>query len=155
MGILSRIKRRLPILGGRGQEAGPEAKGAISPQRRPVPMYTPPPEPKPARGEQPVRAYIEEVVRSHEIVIFMKGSPEAPMCGFSATAASILLGYGRPVHSVDVIADPEAREDVKAFTNWPTIPQVFVRGQFVGGADILQQMHQSGELRTTIEGTAG
>jgi monothiol glutaredoxin len=118
-------------------------------------MYTPPPPPVSERGDRPVRAYIESTVAGHELVLFMKGTAESPMCGFSATAASILAGYGRALHTVDVIADPEVREDVKAYTNWPTIPQAFIRGEFVGGADILQQMHKSGELKAKIEGGGG
>jgi monothiol glutaredoxin len=85
-------------------------------------------------------------------VLFMKGSPTAPQCGFSASAAGILQGYGKPFAHVNVLADPDIREGVKSYTNWPTIPQVFIKGEFVGGADILRQLHDSGELKTMIEG---
>ncbi len=91
--------------------------------------------------------YIEELVKSNAVVLFMKGSPEAPSCGFSATAAGILKSYGKPFAHFDVLSDGDVREGVKQFSNWPTLPQVFVGGEFVGGADILKQLHESGELR--------
>lgn len=146
MGIIDRIKRRLPIIG------SPPPQASARPVYRPV--ATPEPEPEEEaspRGNKPVATYIEETVKGNSIVLFMKGSPSAPQCGFSATAAGILGSYGRPFHTVNVIADPDVREGVKQFTNWPTIPQVFVGGEFIGGADILQQMHASGDLKAAIE----
>lgn len=80
-----------------------------------------------------------------------QGSPDAPQCGFSNMACRILDAYGVPYGSRNVLADPALREGVKAFSEWPTIPQVFVAGEFVGGADILMSMHQSGELEKALE----
>ena len=150
MGLIDRIKRRLPMLGGAPTPAKPLP---VSRPRSPLPMAqaTEEAEPESPRGSQPVHAYIESVVKGHPVVLFMKGSPGAPQCGFSASAVGILQGYSVPLHHVDVLADPEVRDGVKAFSNWPTIPQVFIGGAFVGGADILKQLHQSGELRTSIE----
>lgn len=80
----------------------------------------------------------------------MKGSPAAPQCGFSANAAAILRAYEKPLYHVDVLSDPELREAIKAFSSWPTIPQIYIGGEFVGGSDILQQMQASGELDEAI-----
>jgi monothiol glutaredoxin len=148
MGLIDRIKRRLPIL------ASPPAPARSTAPARP---YVPPPEEqeeKSPRGDKPVAAYIEETVKANPVVIFMKGSPASPQCGFSASASGILASYGKPLAHVNVIADPEVREGVKQFTSWPTIPQVFIAGEFVGGADILRQLHESGELKTLIEKAA-
>jgi monothiol glutaredoxin len=94
---------------------------------------------------------VDEIIKNNAVVIFMKGSPTAPQCGFSAGASGILNGYGKPYAHVNVLADPEVREGVKSYSSWPTIPQVFIGGEFVGGADILKQLHESGELKTLIE----
>lgn len=147
MSLLDRIKRRLPIV---GQTPPPPApRPAAAAPRTYVEREAPPP-PASARGDKPVAEYVAEVVKAHPVVLFMKGVPNAPLCGFSATAAGILTSYGK-VHAVDVIADPEVREGVKQFSNWPTIPQIFVGGEFVGGADILRQLEDSGELKALIE----
>ncbi|MFZ5476291.1 MAG: Grx4 family monothiol glutaredoxin [Myxococcota bacterium] len=148
MGLIDRIKRRLPIVGSPAPQPARPAASA-----RP---YAPPPEPEEAvekspRGGKPVAAFIEETVKGNPIVLFMKGSPSSPQCGFSASAAGILQGYGKPLAHVNVLADEEIREGVKKYTSWPTIPQVFVGGEFVGGADILRQLHDSGELKELIE----
>lgn len=107
--------------------------------------------PRSPRGDKPVRAFIDETVKAHPIVLFMKGTATSPQCGFSATAAGILSEYGKGLHTVDVLADPDIREGVKQVTNWPTIPQVFIGGEFVGGADILRELHGQGELKALIE----
>lgn len=148
MGIIDRIKRRLPIVSASAPPAPPRAAGASS---RPAPIYSEPEEEKSERGDTPVREYIDDTVKKNKIVLFMKGTPAAPQCGFSAGAAGILQQYGKPLATVNVIADPEVREGVKEYTAWPTIPQVFIGGEFVGGADILRQMHESGELKDAIE----
>ena len=84
-----------------------------------------------------------------------EGTPRAPMCGFSATAVQILQACNLPLFfSVNVLEEPEIREGVKVFANWPTIPQLYVRGEFVGGADIMREMYQSGELKTLLAGIA-
>lgn len=147
MGLIDRIKRRLPLAG--STPPPPVAAGAPA-ARRSYTETPAPPAPRSARGDKPVPEYIAEVVKAHPVVLFMKGVPESPLCGFSANAAGILGSYGK-LHAVDVIADPELREGIKAFTNWPTIPQIFIHGEFVGGADILQQLHGSGELKALLE----
>jgi monothiol glutaredoxin len=113
-----------------------------------------PPEPRGPRGDAEPGAWIAEVVRTHPVVLFMKGSPESPMCGFSANAASILAGHGVKPYHVDVLIDPEVREAVKAFSSWPTLPQVYVGGEFLGGADILRELHESGELAARLAAAA-
>lgn len=96
---------------------------------------------------------IREQVTSHPVVLYMKGSPQFPMCGFSASATQILkaCGVDKPF-TVDVLQDAEIRQGIKEFANWPTIPQLYVNGEFVGGADIMREMYQSGELQKMLEG---
>ena len=104
---------------------------------------------------QDVQALIKEQVTTNPVVLYMKGTPRAPMCGFSATAVQILQACNLPLFfSVNVLEEPEIREGVKVFANWPTIPQLYVRGEFVGGADIMREMYQSGELKTLLAGIA-
>jgi monothiol glutaredoxin len=90
---------------------------------------------------------IRQLVTDNEIVVFMKGNPKAPKCGFSAGVIKVFDALGRPYVGVDVLDDPFLREGIKEFTDWPTIPQVFVKGEFLGGADILREMYASGELQ--------
>ncbi len=89
---------------------------------------------------------IDTIVRSHPVVLFMKGTPEFPMCGFSQRAVAILQKYDVPFHAVNVLVDPELREAVKEYANWPTYPQLYVNGELVGGCDIMVEMDASGEL---------
>jgi monothiol glutaredoxin len=97
---------------------------------------------------------IKEQVQGHPVVLYMKGSPQLPQCGFSATATQILKMSGATeVFTVDVLQNPEIREGIKQFANWPTIPQLYVNGEFVGGCDIMREMYQSGELQKLIAGT--
>ena len=97
---------------------------------------------------------IKAEVTSNDVVLFMKGTPQFPMCGFSATATQLLKMAGAEnVHTVDVLKDPEIREGIKQFANWPTIPQLYVKGEFVGGCDIMKEMFQSGELQKLIAGS--
>ena len=104
---------------------------------------------------QEVQDLIKEQVTSNPVVLYMKGTPRAPMCGFSATAVQILQACNLPLFfSVNVLEEPAIREGVKVFANWPTIPQLYVRGEFVGGADIMREMYQSGELKTLLAGIA-
>ena len=98
---------------------------------------------------------IRQQVTGHPVVLYMKGSPQFPMCGFSATASQLLKMAGaNDVFTVDVLQDPEIREGIKQFANWPTIPQLYVNGEFVGGCDIMREMYQSGELQKLL-GEAG
>ena len=98
---------------------------------------------------------IRQTVTSNPVVLFMKGSPQQPMCGFSATATEILRRCGvEQVVTVDVLQDPEIREGIKQYANWPTIPQLYVNGEFIGGCDIMREMYQSGELQKMLEGAS-
>jgi monothiol glutaredoxin len=100
-----------------------------------------------------VQDTIREQVTSHAVVLYMKGSPQTPMCGFSATATEILKRLGaQDVFTVDVLQNQEIREGIKTYANWPTIPQLYVNGEFVGGCDIMKEMYQSGELQKVIDG---
>ena len=141
MGLLERIGKKLKILPATAPAPRPRAEGP----RKPVPgLDDEPTSPRPPG--QPVDAFIAETIAQHRVVLFMKGTADAPRCGFSANAASILRGTGRPFHTVDVLADEAIREGIKVYTSWPTIPQVFVGGEFIGGADILAELAASGEL---------
>jgi monothiol glutaredoxin len=97
-----------------------------------------------------LRQRIEATLQSHRVVLFMKGSPAQPRCGFSAKAAGILDGLLAGYGHVDVLADPEIREGIKEYGQWPTIPQLYVGGELLGGSDILEQMHNSGELHAAL-----
>ena len=99
-----------------------------------------------------IKATIHQQVSSHPVVLYMKGTPQFPMCGFSAGAVQVLQASGvRDFFSVNVLENPEIREGIKKFANWPTIPQLYVKGEFVGGADIMREMYQSGELQKLLE----
>ncbi len=99
-----------------------------------------------------VKEKIRQQVTGHNVVLYMKGTPQFPMCGFSATAAEILKRCGVTDYlAVNVLEDPEIRQGIKDYANWPTIPQLYVNGEFVGGADILREMYQSGELKQLLE----
>lgn len=100
----------------------------------------------------PVQEKIKEIVTTNNIVLFMKGTPEAPQCGFSAQTVKCLQEAGaEKVMTVDVLSDPSMRDGVKAFSNWPTIPQLYIKGEFIGGCDIVTEMFQRGELKTAID----
>jgi monothiol glutaredoxin len=93
---------------------------------------------------------IEREVRENKVLIYMKGTPAFPMCGFSAATVEVLRELGVPFKAVDVLAEPEKREAIKAYSRWPTIPQVYVGGKFIGGCDIVRQMHERGDLEPLI-----
>ena len=102
-----------------------------------------------------VQEIIKEQVTTNPVVLYMKGTPRAPMCGFSATAVQILQACNLPLFfSVNVLEEPAIREGVKVFSDWPTIPQLYIRGEFVGGCDIMREMYQSGELKQLLDGIA-
>ena len=95
---------------------------------------------------------IRQQVTSHPVVLYMKGSPQMPMCGFSASATQILKACGvEQPFTVDVLQDQEIRQGIKEYANWPTIPQLYVKGEFVGGSDIMREMYQSGELKKLLD----
>lgn len=98
------------------------------------------------------RQRIEDIIASSDIVLFMKGVPAAPQCGFSATVVQILMRLAVPFKAVDVLSDLEIREGIKAHSNWPTIPQLYVKGEFIGGCDIVREMFQAGELAPLLSG---
>ena len=98
-----------------------------------------------------LRQEIENDIKNNKVVIFMKGTVEAPMCGFSGRAVQILQSYGVPSKGNNILAHEELRQGIKEFTNWPTIPQIFINGEFIGGADIIAEMHENGELAQLLK----
>src|SRR3954466_14978419 len=101
-------------------------------------------------SDSPVRDAIQDAIKDHEVILFMKGTPEGPMCGFSARTAATLEALGTEYAAVDILPDPRIRQELSAISNWPTIPQLFVRGELVGGCDIVTEMYESGELAQTL-----
>ena len=101
-----------------------------------------------------IQDQIREDISSNDVVLFMKGTPQFPQCGFSGQVVQILDYLGVTYKGVNVLADPEVREGIKQFSNWPTVPQIYVKGEFLGGCDILREMFQSGELADHLA-TAG
>jgi len=97
-------------------------------------------------SEAPIFKRIREDVAENEVVLFMKGTPVFPQCGFSATLVQALSNLGVRFKGIDVLADPELREGIKQFSNWPTVPQLYVKGEFLGGCDIVREMYENGEL---------
>jgi monothiol glutaredoxin len=104
---------------------------------------------------QPLRDRINEVIATEPVALFMKGSPRMVMCGNSLRALEALRSVGAPVTAVDVLPDPQIRQELSEVSGWPTIPQVFVRGELVGGADIVEELAASGELRRTLDERLG
>jgi monothiol glutaredoxin len=102
-----------------------------------------------------LRAQIENVIQSEDVALFMKGTPQFVMCGNSMRALEALRRAGSPVTAVDVLPDPRIRQELSAVSNWPTIPQVFVRGELIGGADIVEELEATGELSRRLEETLG
>jgi monothiol glutaredoxin len=98
----------------------------------------------------PIHDFIASAVTDHPVVLFMKGVPEAPQCGFSAQVVQILDHLGADFVGVNVLQSPELRDGIKAYSDWPTIPQLYVKGEFVGGCDIIREMFQAGELKTFL-----
>ena len=100
--------------------------------------------------ENPIREAISGAIAEHDVLLFMKGTPERPACGFSARTAAALDALGKPYAAVDILPDPRIRQELSAISNWPTIPQLFVRGELVGGCDIVTEMYESGELAQVL-----
>ncbi|MDP3801368.1 Grx4 family monothiol glutaredoxin [Brevundimonas sp.] len=98
----------------------------------------------------PVHAFIGDTVKQHDVVLFMKGTPDAPRCGFSSLAVQILDHIGASFVGVDVLQDEALRDGIKSFSDWPTIPQLYVKGEFVGGSDIVREMFNAGELQSLM-----
>ena len=101
-------------------------------------------------SNNPIFERIQENLTGSDVVLFMKGTPTFPQCGFSAQVTQILNYLGVPFKGIDVLADPALREGIKQFSDWPTIPQLYVKGEFVGGCDIVREMFESGELATHL-----
>lgn len=93
---------------------------------------------------------IQQDIDAHDVVLYMKGTPDMPMCGFSAAVVHVLQSLNVPFTTVNVLADEAVRQGIKDFSNWPTIPQLYVKGEFVGGCDIVREMYQNGELRVLL-----
>ena len=98
-----------------------------------------------------VRTRIQDLIDKNKVLLFMKGNKSIPQCGFSSRVVGLLKTEGVPFETVNVLADPELREGIKQFSNWPTIPQLYVNGKFIGGCDIVTEMHESGELSTELQ----
>ena len=98
----------------------------------------------------PMRDAIQEAITENRVILFMKGNPDAPACGFSARTSAILQSMGQPFAAVDVLPDPRIRQELSAISNWPTIPQLFVDGELLGGCDIVTEMYESGELAQAL-----
>ena len=98
-----------------------------------------------------VQSWIDNVVKTNDMVVFMKGTPEQPMCGFSGRVVQMLDYLGVPYQAVNVLESDQLRDGIKTYSDWPTIPQLYVKGEFVGGCDIVTEMFQSGELKQSLE----
>src|SRR5204863_5282089 len=96
--------------------------------------------------DNPIRDAIAEAIADNQVILFMKGSPDAPACGFSARTVAALQALGAPFAAVDILPDPRIRQELSALSDWPTVPQLFVEGNLVGGCDIVTEMYESGEL---------
>jgi monothiol glutaredoxin len=101
--------------------------------------------------KDPVQMRIEREINEHDVVLFMKGTPVFPQCGFSAAVVQILSHMGVKFKGIDVLSDPSVRQGIKEFSSWPTIPQLYVKGEFVGGCDIIREMFDTGELKQLLE----
>ena len=100
--------------------------------------------------DNPLREAISEAIKDNKVILFMKGTPEQPMCGFSARAAGALQAVGVPFAAVDILPDPRIRQELSAISNWPTTPQLFVDGELIGGSDIVIEMFENGELHEAL-----
>jgi monothiol glutaredoxin len=124
----------------------------MSSQPDSLPMMSSEPSAAPASsGESnPIRDAISEAISEHKVILFMKGTPDAPACGFSARTVAVLQSLEAPFAAVDVLPDPRIRQELSAISNWPTIPQLFIDGELVGGCDIVCEMYESGELAQAL-----
>jgi monothiol glutaredoxin len=125
-----------------------------SSQFDPIPMMgsepAPAPAAAPAEQQNPIREAISEAIAEHKVILFMKGTPDAPACGFSARTVAVLQSLEVPFAAVDILPDPRIRQELSAISNWPTVPQLFVDGELLGGCDIVMEMHESGELAEAL-----
>ncbi len=121
-------------------------------QSQPLPMSSsaPTPAPQPSTEANPIRDAIAQAIAEHKVILFMKGTPEAPACGFSARTVAVLQALEAPFAAVDVLPDQRIRQELSAISDWPTIPQLFVGGELIGGCDIVVEMFESGELAQAL-----
>jgi monothiol glutaredoxin len=121
-------------------------------QSQPLPMSAaqPAPAPTPSEASNPIRDAIAGAIAEHKVILFMKGTPEAPACGFSARTVAALQALDVPFAAVDVLPDARIRQELTAISDWPTIPQLFVSGELLGGCDIVTEMYESGELAEAL-----
>jgi monothiol glutaredoxin len=101
-------------------------------------------------SSNPLRDEIQKAISENRVILFMKGTPQQPACGFSARTVAVLQTVGQPFAAVDILPDPRIRQELSALSNWPTVPQLFVEGELIGGADIVAEMYQSGELQEAL-----
>jgi monothiol glutaredoxin len=99
----------------------------------------------------PIREAIAEAIEEHKVILFMKGTPESPACGFSARTVAVLQALDTPFAAVDILPDPRIRQELSAISNWPTVPQLFANGELIGGCDIVTEMYESGELADALQ----
>ncbi len=120
---------------------------------QPSPTPAAPTAPAPAGSDEsnPIRDAIGEAIAEHKVILFMKGTPEAPACGFSARTVAALQSLDVPFAAVDILPDPRLRQELSAISNWPTIPQLFANGELIGGCDIVVEMYESGELAEALQ----
>jgi len=100
--------------------------------------------------QETLKKQIENDIKSNKVVVYMKGTLDSPQCGFSAQTVGVLKSYNVDVFARNVLDDPDLRQGIKEFTDWPTIPQVFINGEFIGGCDIVNELHNNGELKTLL-----
>jgi monothiol glutaredoxin len=123
-----------------------------SSQFEPIPMMSDAPAASvaPAAEPTPIGEAIKEAISEHDVILFMKGTPEAPACGFSARTVAMLQSLDVPFAAVDILPDPRIRQELSTISNWPTIPQLFSHGELIGGCDIVTEMYESGELAEAL-----
>src|ERR1700730_1442324 len=115
-----------------------------------LPMSSTRPVTETPTSDNPIRQAIAEAIGEHKVILFMKGTPEAPACGFSARTVAILQSLDVPLAAVDILPAPRIRQELSAISNWPTIPQLFAGGELIGGCDIVTEMYESGELAQAL-----
>jgi monothiol glutaredoxin len=106
-------------------------------------------------SDNPIRTAIEQAIADNDVILFMKGTPEQPRCGFSARTVAVLEELGAPYAAVDILPDPRIRAELSAISNWPTIPQLFHKGELIGGCDIITEMYETGELAEQLGVSGG
>jgi monothiol glutaredoxin len=157
MGIRSKIKDRLKSRLGIVSADPPRPASTYTTSNSESserPAYTPPPRPEPLSPEQS-RAAFEAETKANPVFLYLKGTPRQPQCGFSAAVVAVFDELGFPYETRNVLDDPNVRHEIKEFSDWPTIPQIYVGGEFVGGCDIVREMAENGELKTLVEKAVG